>query len=105
MTATASSSRATRSGRLGEVDAVGRVLGGAPPMPMPSMSRPPLAICSVEAIRATSAGWRFITFITNGPTVTRVVCAAAIDRIVQASTTGTVRSPRPMKWSQHHTPA
>ena len=45
-----------------------------------------------------------MTFITNVPTVTRVVCAAAIDRIVHASTTGTVRSPLPMKWSQHHTP-
>jgi len=74
-------------------------------MPIPRTSRPPLAIWSVDAIRATTAGWRFITFITKGPTVTRSVAAAAIDRIVQLSTTGTVRSPRPMKWSQHQTPA
>ena len=56
-------------------------------------------------MRATSAGWRFMTFMTNGPTVTRDVCAAAIDRIVQDSTTGTVGSPRPMKWSHDHKPA
>ena len=72
---------------------------------MPRMSRPPLAMCSVEAMRATSAGWRFITLSTNGATVARRVCAAAIDRIVHDSTTGTVLSPRPMKWSQHHSPA
>jgi len=77
---------------------------GAPPIPMPSTSRPPLAIWSVDAIRATTAGWRFITFSTNGPTVTCSVAPAAIDRIVQLSTTGTVGSPRPMKWSQHQTP-
>ena len=70
---------------------------GAPPMPTPRTSRPPLAIWSVDAIRATSAGWRFITLSTNGPTVTRSVAAAAIARIVQHSTTGTLRSPRPMK--------
>ena len=72
---------------------------------MPSTSRPPLAMWSVEAIRATKAGWRFMTFITNEPTVTRCVAAAAIDRIVQHSTTGTVGSPRPMTWSQLQTPA
>ena len=48
-------------------------------------------------MRATSAGWRFITFITNVPTVSRDVWAAAIARIVHDSTTGTVRSPLPMK--------
>ncbi len=46
-----------------------------------------------------------MTFITNGPTVARDVCAAAIDSIVHDSTTGTVCSPLPMKWSQHHRPA
>ena len=45
-----------------------------------------------------------MTLSTNGPTVTRSVAAAAIDRIVQHSTTGTVGSPRPMKWSQAQTP-
>ena len=45
-----------------------------------------------------------MTFTTNGPTVTRSVAAAAIDRIVQPSTTGTVRSPWPMKWSHAQTP-
>ncbi len=78
---------------------------GAPPMPIPRMSRPPLATCSVEAIRATRAGWRFMTLSTNGATVTRLVRAAAMDSIVHASTTGTVLSPRPMKWSQHQIPA
>ena len=56
-------------------------------------------------MRARRAGWRFMTLITNEPMVTRSVLAAAIDRIVQFSTTGTVRSPRPMKWSQAHSPA
>ena len=56
-------------------------------------------------MRARTAGWRFITFATNGPTSIRAVDAAAIDRIVQDSTTGTVRSPRPMKWSQAQTPS
>ena len=41
-------------------------------------------------MRATRAGWRFMTLSTNGATVTRVVRAAAIDRIVHDSTTGTV---------------
>ena len=72
---------------------------------MPRTSRPPLAIWSVEAIRATTAGWRFMTLSTNDPTVTRDVAPAAIARIVQPSTTGTVGSPRPMKWSQPQTPA
>jgi hypothetical protein len=66
-------------------------------MPMPRTNRPPLAIWSVEAIRATNAGWRFMTLNTKGATVTRSVIAATIDRIVQHSTTGTARSPRPMK--------
>jgi hypothetical protein len=72
---------------------------------MPRTSRPPLAIWSVPAIRASTAGWRFMTLATNGPTVVRLVEAAAIDRIVHASTVGTVWSPRPMKWSQHHSPS
>ncbi len=87
-----------------EVDAVGRVLLRCPPIPIPRISRPPLAIWRVEAMRATTAGWRFMTFSTNGPTWIRDVAPAAIDRIVQHSTTGTVRSPRPMKWSHAQTP-
>ena len=51
----------------------------------------------VEAIRASRAGWRFITLTTNEPTVTFDVHEAAIDRIVQFSTTGTGSSPGPMK--------
>ena len=94
-TATASSSRATRSVGRGKVHAVGLVLPGAPPIPMPRTSRPPLAIWSVDAIRARSAGWRFMTLTTNEPTVTRDVLAAAIDRIVQLSTTGTADRPGP----------
>jgi hypothetical protein len=78
---------------------------GWPPIPIPSTNRPPLAIWSVEAIRATTAGWRFMTFATNVPTVTRRVAPAAIARIVGPSTTGTVTSPRPMKWSHAQTPA
>jgi outer membrane lipoprotein SlyB len=74
-------------------------------MPMPRIRRPPVAIWSVDAIRATSAGWRFMTLSTNGATVTFDVWAAAMARIVQHSTTGTVLSPRPMKWSQHQRPA
>ena len=70
---------------------------GAPPIPIPRTSRPPLATWSVDAIRASRAGWRFMTLATNGPTVARDVQAAAMDRIVQLSTTGTVLSPRPMK--------
>ena len=46
-----------------------------------------------------------MTLSTNGPTVTRSVAPAAIARIVQPSTTGTVGSPWPMKWSQPQTPA
>ena len=46
-----------------------------------------------------------MTLATNGPTVTVEVAAGAIDRIVQLSTTGTVVSPRPMKWSQAQSPA
>jgi hypothetical protein len=65
-------------------------------MPIPRINRPPLATWSVLAIFARSAGWRFITLITNGPTVTRSVRAAVIDSIVHASTTGSVRSSRPM---------
>ena len=56
-------------------------------------------------MRATTAGWRFITLRTNGPTVTCSVSAAAIDRIVQFSTTGTVWSPWPVKWSQAQRPS
>ena len=37
----------------------------------PGSAGPPLAIWSVPAIRARSAGWRFMTFATNGATVTR----------------------------------
>ena len=64
-----------------------------------------LAIWSVAAILATTAGCRFMTLSTNGPIVARDVQPAAIDRIVQLSTTGTGRSPMPMKWSQAHSPA
>ena len=59
-------------------------------MPIPSTSRPPLAIWSVEAMRARTAGWRFMTLMTYDPIVARVVSAAAIDRIVQPSTTGVI---------------
>jgi len=48
-------------------------------------------------MRATSAGWRFMTFMTKVPTVAWDVVAAAIARVVQDSTTGTVGSPLPMK--------
>ncbi len=48
-------------------------------------------------MRASSAGWRFMTLATNGPMLIRCVLAAAIARIVQLSTTGTVGSARPMK--------
>jgi hypothetical protein len=72
---------------------------------MPSTSRPPLAICRVDAIRATRAGWRFNTLSTNEPTMMRSVWPAAIDSAVQHSTTGTVGSPLPMKWSHAQTPA
>jgi len=64
---------------------------------MPSTSRPPLTAWSVAAILATTDGWRFITLSTKGPSVARVVMAAAALRIVHASTTGTVGSPFPMK--------
>ena len=46
-----------------------------------------------------------MTLITNEPMVTRCVAPAAMDRIVQFSTTGTVRSPRPVKWSHAQSPA
>src|SRR5215218_2020429 len=72
---------------------------------MPRIIRPPLAIWRVEAIRATTAGCRLTTFRTNVPTVIRWVAPAAIARIVGPSTTGTVTSPRPMKWSHAQTPA
>ena len=56
-------------------------------------------------MRASRAGWRFMTLTTNEPMVACRVAPAAIDRIVQFSTTGTVRSPRPVKWSQAQSPA
>ena len=74
-------------------------------MPIPRTSRPPLAIWSVEAIRATTAGCRLTMLSTNEPSEIRDVAPAAIASAVQPSTTGTVRSPRPMKWSQPQTPA
>ena len=46
-----------------------------------------------------------MTLSTNEPTVILSVWAAAIDNAVQHSTTGTVASPLPMKWSQAQTPA
>ena len=46
-----------------------------------------------------------MTLSTNEPTVIRSVWAAAIDSAVQHSTTGTVGSPLPMKWSHAQTPA
>ena len=105
MTATASVSRATRSGASGKSIPYISCSRGAPPMPIPSTNRPPLAIWSVDAIRASNAGWRFMTLATKVPTVACEVLAAAIDRIVQLSTTGTVSSPRPTKWSQAQRPA
>jgi len=92
-------------GRRREVDSVGRVLARRAADPHPSINRPPLAIWSVDAILARTAGWRFTTLATNGPTVIRRVAAAAMARIVQLSTTGTVLSPWPMKWSHDQTPA
>ena len=88
-------------GRLGEVDAVGRVLlRRAADADARGSSRPPLAIWRVDAIRATSAGWRFITFITNGPTVTRA-SSAPRPSTGSSSTRRPGRSgrARPMKWS------
>ena len=41
-------------------------------------------------MRATRAGWRFMTLSTNGATVILVVAPAAMASIVQFSTTGTV---------------
>ena len=92
-------------GRRREVDAVGLVLLRVPADPDPEHE--PAAARDLEGatIRATTAGWRFMTLSTKGPTVTRSVRAAAIARIVQHSTTGTSASPRPMKWSQDQTPA
>jgi hypothetical protein len=68
------------------------------------MKRPPEAIWRVEAMRATSAGWRFITLSTNVPMVTCLVDAAAIDRIVHASTVG-LPGGGPIRWSHAQTPA
>ena len=78
---------------------------GWPPIPMPRTRRPPLITCSVEAIRASTAGWRFMTLATNVPSCTCCVTVAVALRMVHASTTGTVLSPRPMKWSHDQTPA
>ena len=46
---------------------------------MPRVNRPPLASCRVAAIRARTAGCRFITFATNVPTVSRSVTIAAAE--------------------------
>ena len=78
---------------------------GCPPIPIPSVNRPPDAIWSVDAIRATTAGCRFMTLSTNDPTPIRDVAPAAMESAVQHSTTGTDTSPRPMKWSHAQTPS
>ncbi len=72
-------------------------------MPIPSVNRPPLAAWSVEAIRASRAGWRFITLVTNVPSPIVFVAPAALERIVHCSTTGTRLSPLPTTWSHDQT--
>jgi len=44
-----------------------------------------------------------MTFVMNVPRPMRLVAPAAADRIVDCSWTGTVGSPRPVKWSQAQT--
>jgi hypothetical protein len=104
ITPTASSSRATRSGTGGNGMPSFSCSRGAPPMPIPSTSRPGAAAASVAAIEASSAGWRFMTLATSGPTVARRVRAAAIASTVHASRTGFGRPARTMKWSHAHRP-
>jgi hypothetical protein len=52
-------------------------------------------------MRASTAGCRFITLVMNVPSRMLAVAPAAAARIVHCSTTGTVLSPPPTKWSQH----
>ena len=78
MTATASSRWTRPLRRRREVDPVRLVLRrDGRRSRSRATSRPPLAIWSVDAIRARTAGWRFMTFVTNVPTVTRSVTIAA----------------------------
>jgi len=44
-----------------------------------------------------------MTFVMNVPMPIRLVAPAAADRIVHCSRTGTVGSPRPVKWSHDQT--
>ena len=60
---------------------------------------------TVPAIRASTAGCRFVTFVTKDPIPILSVTAAAAASVVHCSRTGTVRSPLPTKWSQHQIPA
>jgi len=74
-------------------------------MPIPSTRRPPLASWSVAAIRATTAGGRFITLRTNVMRRSRLVLPASAASVVQHSRTGSRRIPRLTKWSQIATPS
>ncbi len=74
-------------------------------MPIPSTRRPPLASCSVAAMRATTDGGRFITFRTNVIRRNLSVLPASAASVVQDSRTGSRRTPRLTKWSQIATPS
>ena len=72
-------------------------------MPIPSSSLPSDSSESVAAIRASTAGWRFMTLLTKLPTRRRFVRAAAAARRVQHSSTGSSSRPRLTKWSHDQT--
>src|SRR5262245_57300704 len=54
-------------------------------------------------MRASTAGWRFMTLVTKLPTRTRLVVAAAAVSVVQHSSTGSESVPRLTKWSHAQT--
>ena len=56
-----------------------------------------------QAFAQKGLDWRFMTFEMNVPIPIRDVAPAAAERIVHCSTTGTVLSPCPTKWSHAQT--
>ena len=77
-------------GRRRQRDAIRLVLARIAAVAIPSRNRPPETAWRVEAMRATSAGSRFITLSTNVPRNADRVRDAAAASIVHASSTGAV---------------
>ena len=71
---------------------------------MPSSTLPGAWSHSVASMRASTAGWRFMTLLMKLPTLSVVVAAAAAVNVVQHSSTGSVLRPRDTKWSHDQTP-